>query len=77
MITSNLRLEQSTRMVGQILDDYDRLKEEFLALNLEEVIEKRPDLVNLIILNLINIRNYSNVAYTFLDAIKIAITDND
>lgn len=71
----SLIAEQSTRMISQILDDYELLEKEFLALNIAEVLEKRPDLATLTLFNLTNIRNISNITYTFLQGMKIALEE--
>lgn len=64
----SLIAEQSTRMIAQILDDFERLSKELINVNIEEILEKRPDMASLIVLNLQTIRDQSNVVYTFLEA---------
>jgi len=76
-MSDSLVVEQATKMVGQIIDDYERLAQEFLALNLEEILEDdKAQLKVLTIMNLTNIRNSNQVAYMFLEGIKAAAKDN-
>jgi hypothetical protein len=64
--------EQSTKLIGQIIDDHERLKEEFLALNVEEILENVPSLAPLVLHNLMNIKNHMQISYMFLDGMNMA-----
>lgn len=76
-MTNSLILSQSTKLVGQIIDDLERLKEEFLDLNLEEIFEKYPETMAISFLALNNIRANTSSAFLFLESMKKAKDEND
>ena len=76
-MSDSLVAEQSTKLIGQIIDDYERLKEEFLALNIEEILEQEPSLAPLVLMNLMNIKNYMQTSYIFLDGMNMAKKANE
>lgn len=80
-MSDSLIIEQATRLVGQIIDDYDRLKEEFLALNLEETLStgKPGDslMAAMTLTALNNIKYQTQSAFTFLESMRMAVKDRD
>lgn len=70
MTKSNLIAEQSTRLVGQIIEDLDRLREEFMDLNMEEILEQNPDLQILAITGLNTVKSGFYSTYIFLEGLK-------
>lgn len=76
MPESHLTLEQSTRLVSQIIDSLERLKEDFLLLNIEEVLAERPDLSAMMLLNLNQIKYYLDTnPIIFLSACELALKE--
>lgn len=75
-MSDSLIIEQSTRLIGQIVDDYDRLKEEFLVLNIEEVLEKQPAIFGSMALTALNnIKYETQRAYTFLESMRLVLEE--
>ena len=72
MTNGNLIVEQSTRLVGQIIDDLDRLKEEFLNINMEEIYDDNPDLQLVALTGLNAIKGNFSSFYIFLEGLKRA-----
>lgn len=73
----SLIAEQTTRLVGQIVDDLDRLKEEFLAVNMEEILGKHPELGAITLLALNNIKSGLFTPFVFLEGMKRAKDQED
>ncbi len=72
-MSDSLLIEQSTRLVGQIIDDYDRLKDEFLALNIEEALDGHNALSVAMTLQALNTIKYQmQTAYTFLESMRLS-----
>ena len=72
----SLITEQSTRLVGQIIDDLDRLKEEFMSVNMAEILAKNPELGPIIMLALNNIKSGFYTTFVFLEGMKKAIEED-
>ena len=70
-----LATENQTKLLAQIIDNYERLKEEFMTLNLDEVSENRPELIGLVAMNLNNILAHNQMAFIFLDGVRKATRD--
>jgi hypothetical protein len=68
----NLIVEQSTRLVGQIIDDLDRLREEFLAINMEEIYDENPELQLVALTGLNAIKGNFSSFYIFLEGLRKA-----
>ena len=76
-MTNETIVAQSNRLIAQIVDDLERLKQEFLLLNIEEVLTNRPDLLSLTLINLSQIRAYLETnPVMFLASCAAAIQEN-
>lgn len=70
--------EQSARIIGQIVDNLERLKEDFLSINIAEVIKNEPNLAPLVLINLNLIKNFlDSTPILFLEACNKAMSEKE
>lgn len=75
---SDTMIEQSTIIISEIVNKLERLEEDFLNLNIEEVLTKKPELSAATLLNLSNIEQYlSTVPIIFLSACELALKEKN
>jgi len=72
-MSDSIIVEQATRLIAQIIDDYERLQSEFLNLNIEKVLEGNPAIYGAMSLTALNnIKTQTQTAFTFLESMRLA-----
>jgi len=66
----SLIAEQSAKLIIQLVNDYEQLAAELLEINMEEILDKRPDLKALILMNLTDMKTKNNGAFVFVDSMR-------
>lgn len=70
-MSGKIVVEEATKFLSVLVEDYERLAEELLKINLEEIIEKRPDLSALILMNLADMKTRVGPAFIFIDSMNV------
>jgi hypothetical protein len=74
-MNGSLVVEQSTKLLSQIVDDLERLQKEFLLLNLEAVIEKNPGMESTILIALDAIKSQTKGSFIFLESLRKSLDE--